>query len=197
MPQSARIRRFIPALGLLILAGCSAVIVPPEPVHHPVSVFVLDHGRHASLVLPLEEEHPGSVRYSYGDWDYYALGRTGLASGLRALLMPTPAALGRQALGRAPAPAEMQQWLLVEIEAVHEIRVEAAASRRLRAELEALFAASDNAAHYRADYDVHFVPHPEPYTLWNNSNRMIVRWLEALGCEMRGRPVLSDWRVAR
>jgi len=41
------------------------------------------------------------------------------------------------------------------------------------------------------------VHHPEPYTLAHNSNFLVGRWLEALDCRLRGRPVLSSWRLQR
>ncbi|MFW5955095.1 MAG: hypothetical protein ACOCSG_07320, partial [Guyparkeria sp.] len=45
-----------------LLSACATTIVPPESVEQSQAVFVLDHGRHSSLVLP----HPeGFVRYAY------------------------------------------------------------------------------------------------------------------------------------
>jgi len=72
-------RRVVTALllgAVLILGGCTTTtIVPPPSPQAPATVLLLDHGLHASLVLP--DETGRAVRYSYGDWDYYALGETG------------------------------------------------------------------------------------------------------------------------
>ena len=46
--------------------ACTSTIIPPTEVDDPVRVVLLDHGRHASLVLPRADR--GMVRYTYGDW---------------------------------------------------------------------------------------------------------------------------------
>ncbi len=183
------------ALAVAALAGCTSVIVPPADPAEPVRVLVLDHGRHSSLVLPAPDG--GAVRYSYGDWDYYVLEQTDLASGLHALVRPSAAALGRQALpGPVQADAIRSQLRVQVVEAL-EVVVAAEATRRLYGELEALFAEGRaRALHHNATIDVYFVPHPLDYTLAHNSNLVVGQWLEALGCTVRGRPLLSNWRVA-
>ena len=85
----------------LLLAGCATVVVAPAAPEDPVPAFLLDHGGHASLVLPAEKGR--LVRYAYGDFSWYALGRTGPGTGLAALAGGTPAALGR---GELAGPAE-------------------------------------------------------------------------------------------
>lgn len=175
------------------LNACTTVIIPPADPADPVSVFVLDHGRHSSLVLPLDDG--GAVRYSYGDWDYYVLNRTGVLSGLRALLWASPAALGRQQLVGPPEAAAIRRQLRVEVVTAHEIRVEADDARRLQRKLAELYASAAHTLHHDALLDIHFVRHPEPYTLTHNSNYMVKRWLEQLGCEVSGRPVLSNWQL--
>ncbi|HRP74080.1 MAG TPA: hypothetical protein PK725_00885 [Rhodocyclaceae bacterium] len=183
------------ALCVLLLTACTSVIVPPEHVRDPVSVFVLDHGRHSSLVLP--SDAGGAVRYSYGDWEYYALNQPGLGSGLRALLWPTPAALGQQLLaGQIDADSVVRQLRIGVLESF-EVKVERAAVRQLQLELAGIFDGARETLHYSAAYDVHFVHHPEPYTINYNSNRMVGRWLQQLGCTITGRPVLSNWRIKR
>lgn len=179
------------ALGWL--SGCATLIIPPFEPADPVSVFVLDHGRHSSLLLPTNDGT--AVRYSYGDWDYYVLRQTGLFSALRALLTPSPGALGQQRLAGPPEAGVIGRQLRVEVLALHEIKVDSASVDDLRDELGELFAAAQDPRHYSNVFDVHFVRHPEPYTLANNSNRMVKRWLEQLGCEVRGRPLLSNWRL--
>ena len=79
------------AAVLLLTQACTTVIVPPVAPAEPGPVFLLDHGRHASLVLPRGDD--GMVRYSYGEWKYYAQVRTGIGEASAAVLWPTRAGL--------------------------------------------------------------------------------------------------------
>jgi hypothetical protein len=155
-------------------------------------VWVLDHGRHSSLLLPAEQ---GLARYSWGDWQWYAEGVTGLGSGLNALFAPSASALGRQRLPEAVDLGSALTHMSVGVAASTELRVEADAAHRLRESLDAHF---ERAArrHYNADFQLLFVPDPRPYSLADNSNRRVAEWLVELGCEIRGNPVLSGWRLA-
>jgi hypothetical protein len=179
-------------VALALLTGCSARIVPPPEPLDPVSVWVLDHGQHSSLMLPAER---GLARYSWGDWKWYAEGRTGVASGLNALLVRSPSALGRQLLPHAGDLAEALSAMSVGVTTSTELRVEADAARRLREGLDAQFDAADR-RHHNPEYDVVFIADERPYTLADNSNRRVAEWLTELGCEIRGSPILSDWRIA-
>jgi len=186
-------------LLIVVLAGCTSTIVPPDKPAEPVSVFVLDHGRHSSLVLPLgsgPEETAAAVRYSYGDWDYYVLRDTGFWQGLRALVPPTPAALGRQYL-RGPYNVDaLVEQIPVEVVDSFEIEVNADDVRALREELHAKFeAGAEQERHRWPSTNIEFVRHPQDYTLMRNSNQMIADWLEMLGCTVRGKPILSNWRI--
>ena len=48
---------------------------------------------------------------------------------------------------------------------------------------------------YNEAYDLVFVPHPDPYTIAHNSNRMVAGWLEQLGCRLEGTTLLSVWQL--
>ncbi|MGD8699334.1 MAG: hypothetical protein PVJ43_08595, partial [Gemmatimonadales bacterium] len=63
--RTAASPRLLATTGLVITA-CTNVIVPPAEPLAPQTVFVIDHGRHASLVLPAPDS--GLVRYAFGDW---------------------------------------------------------------------------------------------------------------------------------
>jgi hypothetical protein len=179
--------------ALLLLAGCATVVVAPARPEDPVTVFLLDHGGHASLVLPAEKGR--LVRYAYGDFRWYALGETGPGTGLAALAGGTPAALGRREL-RGPAEARALRAQVREgTQQLHELRVARAASERLRAELDELHAANRASLVYSATYDLEFVRHPVPYSAEHNSNVVMARWLEALGCEVRGAGLITNWSV--
>ncbi|MFU8838770.1 MAG: hypothetical protein ACNA75_10770 [Thiohalomonadaceae bacterium] len=180
-------------LCLPLLAACSARIVAPVPLEQPRAIFVLDHGRHSSLVLSRAD---GSLlRYSYGDWRYYAEGEIGFWDGLRAVFVPTAAAMGRREL---PGPADaalLPGQVRVLIVHLHAMQAEAARLDQLIVVLEGLYQDGQAQRHYRADFDLEFVPHPVPYTLWHNSNRVVAEWLMQLGLQVEGRAVLSRWQV--
>lgn len=177
---------------LAALAGCSARIVPPPEPLDPVSVWVLDHGRHSSLLLPSDD---GINRYSWGDWQWYAEGVTGVRSGLKALFAPSASALGRQRLPEATDLRSALSHMSVGVAASTELRVEAEAARHLRASLDTRFEDAPR-SRYNPDYDLLFIADPRPYSLADNSNRRVAEWLTELGCEIRGNPLLSGWRLA-
>ena len=51
-------------LLVVLLGGCTTTVVVPPAPEQPRAVFLLDHGRHATLVL--ETAEGGLVRYAYG-----------------------------------------------------------------------------------------------------------------------------------
>lgn len=180
-------------LLLCATAGCTAVIVPPPSPAEPQLVFVLDHGRHASLVLP--GVGGGLVRYSYGDWKWYALKETGPLEASSALLWPSQAAFGRRELAGPAVADSVRARVRVGIEALHEVVVDARDAAALRRRLDALFHAHRESLIYNEAYDLEFVHHPEPYSAFRNSNQMVARWLERLGCRVRGAALFSRWQV--
>ncbi|MGH7544882.1 MAG: hypothetical protein ACREKI_01715 [Gemmatimonadota bacterium] len=181
------------ALLLVATTACTAVIEPPAAPAEPQSVFVLDHGRHSSLVLP--GDGGGLVRYSYGDWDWYALEKTGLFRGSSAVLWPTRAGFGRRELAGTATASSVRVAVRVGVEHLYEVVVDAREAAALRRRLDALFHAADSTLVYNEAYDLEFVHHPEKYWAFRNSNQMVARWLERLGCRVRGPALFSRWRV--
>ncbi len=179
--------------GSLFVTGCTNVVVPPAAPVQPSPVVLIDHGRHASLVLPGPDS--GAVRYSYGDWNYYALVKTGFIETSGAALWGTQAGLGRRELSEPPTAAGVRLAVRVGIEAVYELSVESAEVRRLRRRLDGIFRANLETRVYNAAYDLEFVHHPRPYTAIYNSNRVVALWLRVLGCRVRGPLLFSKWRV--
>lgn len=192
-PLALRACVIVTAAGAALpFAGCTTTIVPPRSVERPQPVFVLDHGRHTSLVLAQAD---GLVRYAYGDWGWYAEVRTGAAEATRAVFWPTRAALGRRLLQGNATQAGVRQGVAVAIEQLHELRVEADDADALRASLEGIYRAYYADLKYNAHYDLAFVPHPDPYTFWNNSNRRVGQWLRQLGCTIQGSALWARWKV--
>ncbi|MEX2526976.1 MAG: hypothetical protein WEA09_05000 [Gemmatimonadota bacterium] len=159
-----------------------------------MTVLLLDHGRHASLVLP--HGKLGAIRYSYGDWRYYALNRTGFRSGAAALLWPTQAALGRRVLGGDTAVEDIRRTVRVPTDSIYPIPVDAGLVSELLMELETLFGSGAmDVVHESAAFNLAFVPHPQSYSLFRNSNQMVARWLRVLGATTRGWPMISSWHL--
>lgn len=160
--------------AVLLLGACATTIVPPESVERPQAVFVLDHGRHSSLVLP----HPdGFVRYAYGDWRWYAEVETGATEASRTLLWPSAAGLGRSLTEGDATAGGVRAELIVGIQDLHEVQVETDRVATLRSSLERLHRENHASLKYNAAYDLAFVEHPEPYAVWNNSNHKLAEWL--------------------
>jgi len=185
-------------VALLVLgasaAGCTTRLTEPSAPSSPVSALLLDHGRHASLVLPGTDH--GTVRYSFGDWRYYAKGDTRLRSGLKALFWPTPSALGRRELEAEPEEEAVRGALRVVAEAVLTFQVEEQRARALRTRLDSLFLEGrEEAFHYNAGYDLEFVRHPATYWFGHNSNQVLAQWLRELGISVEGLTLTSSWEM--
>lgn len=178
--------------ALLIFGGCTTQVTPPTELEAPAMVFVLDHGRHTSLVVSTPDG--GLVRYAYGDWRYYAERETGIIRALAALLWNTQAALGRRELPGPPTTQAVREQVPLVINAVHGLEVERARIETLRAELDAVF---DGAEQVREtpETQLFFVRYPRAYNLRHNSNTVIADWLERLGCETSGPALVASWRI--
>lgn len=172
----------------LTLTACATVVAPPASPADPRTVYLLDHGRHSSLVLPAAAGDR-LIRYEYGDWDWVALDRRGPVTLLGALFCPSQAGLGRRELSGPP------ESIGVPIENLHAIDVEAENVRLLRERLEAIHETHRGEAVDNPLYELEFVHHPTPYTIAHNSNRVVADWLEDLGCHIEGPGWRASWEV--
>lgn len=184
----------VAVIGLLLLpASCTTTIVAPPTPGDPVSVYLLDHGRTPSIVLPTSPDR--MYRYAYGDWQWYALVNTGFFSGLAALLIPTQGTLGRQEILGPPTVETIRAEVPINIDHIYAIPVSAERVRQLHQRLEAEFDANREHMVGTGQGDLAFVPHPQRYTYFRNSNHVAARWLADLGCQLRGPAFGSRWRV--
>lgn len=174
------------------MTGCgSTVVIPPASPVDPVPVFVLDHGRHTSLVLPAPD---GTLtRYAYGDWRFYAERRTGPGHAAAAILWPTDAALGRRHLPGPATREAVRAQVRVTVQEIHPLNVEAARVADLRQRLDAWFEAGRVLE--SPDVNLSFVAYPRPYSLRHNSNTMIADWLTELGAQVSRRPLWAGWII--
>lgn len=177
-----------------LISGCATTLIPPDrEVADPRPVFLLDHGRHTSLVVGTAE---GSmIRYAYGDWRFYADQDMRLRTGLAALLWPTPATLARRELTGPADEITLLSRLRVGVRGVYELRVPGNAADRLRQELDEVHGQKPEKHQYVEVYDFVFAPHPEPYTFLNNSNTKVAQWLRRMEVNVRGPALLSLWRL--
>ncbi len=185
----------IPVVCILlpVLGACAAMVDCPRPVADARAVFLLDHGRHPSLVL--EDSDGTLVRYSYGDWRYYALDDTGPGSAVAAMLWRTPAGLGQRRYDVDPTPQSVTRALRVGVQEVHEFAVAGDLADALHERLGEIIANAEN-RYYQRRFDLEFVDHPRDYWLWYNSNHMVADWLRSLGCDVQGTTMWSNWRTA-
>ena len=177
-------------LAAFALGGCQHVIEPPASVSDPVRVFVIDYGRHASLALP--QEKSGLVEWSWGDWNWFALERTGPLEGLQALFASPRSTLSRREL----APAGNAEDLAVRLRAqeVLSLDVERERARALLRHLEARWLRRRDQAVTHPSGRV-FVPDDARYSLSNNSVHELARWIEALGADVSGTGVTANFKL--
>jgi len=166
-----------------------AWIVPPTQLSQPVTVYVVDYGFHACLVLPAAGD--GLVQFTYGDWTYFARDRQTLPNGFKALFWPTTGALGRKWLsGSAALKRRWEQDVrLLAVE------VAGADAAQLLRSLNARFERQRRTSTYNRKRDVYFVPDEAGYALWHNSNHEVAAWLRALGCRVEGPSTFPPFRL--
>lgn len=192
--------------------GCATRVAPPADVVDPVAVYIVDYGRHASLLLPVDEPQPGSLdrttmrEYTFGDWVYYANSDNSVRHGARALLWKTDGTLGRRdlaGLGPAPdeAPIEMEARIerTLRVERVHAVVVERAAAADLLASLDARFdAGAANRPPITNDrFGLDFVKDDSSYSVLRHCNHSMRDWLTEMGADSYGAPLISEFKVLR
>lgn len=175
-----------------LLTGCGNRLYAPAP-ENPVRIYMIDHGRHPSLVLPHEDS--GWIRYAHGEWRWYAQLDQGVWRGVQALFWPTRAAIGRQRLPSAPGQPGTSAAIPEGFHNSLPLEVEAGRVRALREQLDSHFQDAEVSV-YQPAFNLDFVPYPHPYWFGRGSNRTMAVWLEQLGVEVRGPALFSCWRLA-
>lgn len=176
-------------LAAMLLSACASTLYPPPLTDQPTPVYVLDHGRHNSLVLVVDDDRV--MRYVFGEWRWYVDGETGLLRSIDALFRPTPSALGRIRLLGPPDPDCWVDQVRSVIFSALAFNADRERVRDLADSIDAHFAAPDAQPHFSRFLNLEFVMGPHPYSLRFNSNHQVVAWLETLGFEVRGSPALG------
>jgi hypothetical protein len=186
-------RRLLILLVGLSLAGCTTTIIAPVNPENPTPVFLIDHGQHASLVLPYDDHR--LVEYAYGEWNWFAKNRTDSPNTIPALLLPTRGAFGRRTLQGAEDVGDLQAAYPDKI--IEPIDVPMARMLALLDELEARFAENADTAVLKPEKDLTIVEDDTSYHIFHNCNHVTAGWLRDLGCEVKGPKLLANYRIVR
>ncbi|MHC4846525.1 MAG: hypothetical protein ACYTCU_10245 [Planctomycetota bacterium] len=177
--------RWLMTLALLLLAACTTTVTPPPAPRFPVTVYVADYGRHASLLVP----RPGGelVEFAYGEWKWFALGQNSMWRSPAALFWPTTATLGRRSLPGDLSDDELARLMglgTVEGTALHPIEVEKGPTASLLLMLEERHLVNRTGRPTATNHGLTFAPDPSSFSLFYNCNSAVSDWLERLGCEV-------------
>ena len=181
-------------VGLFLVSALSpTVLIPPRDLTVPRQVFLIDHGTHTSIAIETNQET--FIRYAYGDKNYYALRNTDLASGVRALLIPTDAVLARAELAITPSVEGVIDSLPVVVQKVYPLQVEGFKADQLISSLDEVYINGQEDLIEVSAYGLNFVPHPDDYSWMNNSSTRIASWMRQMEITTIGWGLLADWRV--
>ncbi len=173
-------------------AGCATSILPPPNPIDGVSVFLLDYGRHSSLLLP-DTGTQTLVEYAYGDWNWFALDKSEWYDLFPTLFWPTRGALGQRRLDVESNPEAIR--LAVSCKKVLTITVGAQHVNDLSEKFHSQFEQHKETLHYQPLYDLRFVHSEMAFHLFHNCNQALAEWLRELGCEVQGPAMTADFVV--
>jgi hypothetical protein len=179
-------------VALLGLLGCATVVEPPKQPTTPLAVFLVDYGRHASLLLP-DSASGGLVEYAYGDWAWFALDESAWYDVFATLFWPTRGALGRRTLDVAPEVGALRR--AIPCEALLPVFVEAEDARALLARLDADYQRHADSAHHQPLYRLDFVHAEASFHVFHGCSHQVASWLRELGCRVRGASLWATFEV--
>lgn len=170
------------------LVGCTTNVHPPAALTEPTTVWIVDYGRHASLLLPQNSSR--LVEFEYGEWRWFALDETQWWRAAWVNLVPCQGALARRDIS-APATDELLRERL-KARSLIALQVEGPRMSQLRERLEARFEAGAATMIHNTRYELDFVKDPSHYWAWHNCHTVVRGWLRELGCRVEG-----PWPAAR
>lgn len=178
-------------LAAVAWSGCASTVTAPKDPPDPVVVHLLSTGRHAGVLLPNGDGR--TVEYGYGNWSWYALGKTDWWRAPATVLWPTQGTLGRRYILDAELAAKNHDYGRGTLE---ELCVSRASADRLLAHLDAQFAAGGE-PHFNETYDMSFVRHPDGFWGFHDCHDQVAEWLRELGCQIGWAPIRTGLRVER
>ncbi len=181
----------IPVLLAVAALGCAMHVRSAAELADPVPVFVIDYGYHSSLLLPRPS---GEVaEYAYGEWKWFALGQNAWYRLAPVLCWPTRGTLGNRVLSGPPELDNMRAQ--TGMQSIYELHAEQRRVEALLAELDRRFERHHAEMVINEASQLWFVPDDRPYSLARQCNSEVGEWLEDLGCETRGRPLLARFEI--
>ena len=192
MSRSGGFLILLPAL--LACSGCAS-ISPPAKVIDPVPVYLAEYAIHSDVFMPEDDKF---VAYTFGDWNYAALGHTWPTDAVGALLVSWGSTLERR---EAPVDPRTGGPLLYDQPDLL-IRLEASRSQvqqRLIV-LEKRFAddlksAGPEGVVFNVDHTRTYVKDQQHYSIFNDCNDLTADNLRALGFHVDGFVVGSHFHV--
>lgn len=180
---------------VIALGGCATTIVLPEvdpTIAH--ATYLVDYGRHASLVLPRGDAEPDAYfEYNYGEFQWYAHNQSGVFNVLGTLFIPTTGTLGRRDVFLGSDDAALHVF---DAEKIVRIDVDPDRLAALRAALALRYEKTPEPDRvFNPTFGLTFVPDERAYWLGHTCNHEMAGWLKALGCEIRGPVMWADFKV--
>ena len=177
--------------ALVVLPGCAWTVRAPSIVADPVPVWITEYGKHCRVALPAADST--FTEYGFGEWHYYALEERDWLSTLRAGAGFGSGAFSRRTLRPAAdgtlGPRQTGGTRSERLE------VERSAADALRRELDDRWARNQGDVRIRQADAVPVSRDPARYHLFENSNHATANWLRQLGCQVRGFPLMANFRV--
>jgi hypothetical protein len=184
-------KKFLLAALALALPGCAWTVRAPSAVADPVPVWITQYGKHCRVALPAGPSK--FTEYGFGEWHFYALEERSLFSTLRAGAGFGSSAFSRRMLTSAPdGTIGPRQTGGTRSE---RIQVERTQADSLRRELDARWQRNQGDVRIRQVDAVPVSRDPARYNVFDNSNHATAKWLRRLGCEIRGFPLMANFRV--
>lgn len=180
------------AATAILLGGCAVTVTPPANPVNPRPAFILDHGRHSTLVVVDSSGRP--VRYAFGTPEREN-DDIGFFRGLAALLGSESGTLGRRVLPGPPTVENLHKVLGVETEKLYCIAVSDERAYRLQRVLNLVFEKNLASASYDPGWNLEFVRNPEDYWFGDDANEAVKNWLAELDCEVSGVSTFGNWKI--
>lgn len=175
------------------LSSCAWQVISPAEVAEPVPVFLSEYGRHTRLALP--DDSAAFFEYGFGEWNFYGLETQGPLSALRAI-----SGLGEGAFSRRQLPYTLNEADFLRAAGGNRcarLWVERPLADGLRRDLESRWQSNVDSVVIRQWDQIPVSQDPAAYHLFGNSNHAVAKWLERLGCQVRGYPITSNFEVRK
>ena len=189
--MTAASRLLLSAVMAGFLTGCSWSVRPPLVNRDATTVYLADYGRHSSLMLPVYD--CTFIEYAFGDWNWFALNRTGLLDGVRALTCSAGSTLGRRYVTQQEDLERMKR--AIGAERLERLTVPSGRVTALKQKLDRAFVEHQRTQTFNPRIGLVFVKVGWPYSLLNTCNREVETWLKELGCDVRGFAVWSNFKM--